>query len=190
MANLASYIHHSYFDFKMTGKNYTATTIQLIKDFEGFRSTAYRDGNAYSIGYGAQTYENGQPVKVGDTITQQRAEQLLAFHVSKFAAAVNQYINVALNQNQFDALVSFCYNVGISAFSTSTLAKIVNKTPNDFDSISREFRRWNKSNGVVLQGLIDRREQEILVYVQGTYEKKNYLLILVVAAAVSWYILR
>ena len=173
----------------MTGKNFTSTTLQLVRDFEGLKLSAYPDAAGYSIGYGSQTYENGQKVKKGDTITQQRAEQLLAYHVNLAANTVNKYVNVPLTQNQFDALTSFVYNVGGGNFLGSTLLKIINQNANDFERISAEFRRWVYSQGVKLSALVDRREQEILVYVQGTYQKKNFGWAVLAAAAVGTYLL-
>lgn len=154
----------------MTGKNYTISTLLLIKGFEGLELKAYPDGNAYSIGYGSQTYENGTPVKAGDTITKERAEKLLEYHVTRFANTVNTYVNVSLSQGQFDALVSFAYNVGDGAFRNSTLLKRVNINPDDFASISTEFRKWVYYKGKVLDSLVKRRESEIKQY---TSKKKS-----------------
>ncbi|WP_051398251.1 lysozyme [Runella limosa] len=156
----------------MTGRNYTASTLTLIRGFEGFEAKAYPDGGAYSIGYGSQTWEDGTPVKAGQTITKERAEKLLTHHVARFATTVNAYITVPLTQGQFDALTSFTYNVGGGALFSSTLRKKVNANPNDFTAIATEFRKWVFSKGVKLNALIARREAEILVYV-GSKKKTS-----------------
>ncbi|MCA0234163.1 MAG: lysozyme [Bacteroidetes bacterium] len=156
----------------MTGRNYTASTLTLIRGFEGFQAKAYPDGGAYSIGYGSQTWEDGTPVKAGQTITKERAEKLLTHHVARFATTVNAYITVPLTQGQFDALTSFTYNVGGGALFNSTLRKKVNANPNDFTAIATEFRKWVFSKGVKLNALIARREAEILVYI-GSKKKTS-----------------
>lgn len=69
-----------------------------------------------------------------------------------------------LNQNQYDSLVSFCYNVGIGAFKGSTLRKVILEDPNNFDAIEVQFMRWNKAGGKVIDGLISRRKKEFLLY--------------------------
>lgn len=117
--------------------------IEHLKSCEGLRLIAYKDTvGVWTIGYGATFYENYVPVKKGDMITLDRAEQLLRFHVAKFENAVNMLVKVALTQNQFNALVSFTYNVGIKAFKNSTLLKKLNKS--DYLGASKEFIKWVK----------------------------------------------
>lgn len=136
----------------------------VIKLHEGLRLTAYRDAvGVPTIGYGNTFYEDGSKVKMGDKITQQRADSLLVLIVDSFATSVDEYVTVVLNQNQFDALVSFTYNVGKSAFAKSTLLKKVNAGPCD-PAIRAEFMRWNKAKGKVLAGLTKRRKLEADLY--------------------------
>ena len=96
-------------------------------------------------------------------ISKNVAENLLKEMIKSYENAVNRYVQWNLNQNQFDALVSFTYNVGKEAFRTSTLLKKINQNPFD-KNISYQFSRWNKSNGKVLGGLVKRRKQEAELY--------------------------
>ena len=139
-------------------------TIDLIKNFEGLRLESYYcSAKVLTIGYGNTFYEDGTKVKLGDKITKKRAEELLDFMVLQFANQVKPLIKVPLSENRFGALVSFSYNVGVSALSKSTLLKKVNTNQND-PSIKMEFLRWNKANGKILAGLTKRREAEAKLY--------------------------
>lgn len=138
--------------------------LALIKKFEGCKLKAYQDSvGVWTIGYGNTYYENMVNVKKGDIITQARAEQLFPLIVSKFASGVRKRVKSTINQNQFDALVSFTYNVGFGNFDKSTLLKKVNASPYD-DSITSEFMKWNKAGGKVLKGLTARRKAEAHLY--------------------------
>ena len=138
---------------------------RVVKMFEGCRLTAYRcPAGIPTIGYGATRYPSGQPVKMGETITQQRADLMLEWHLKEFGGDVKmQLINTLVNQNQFDALVSFAYNCGIGALAKSTLMKKVRNNPND-ESIRAEFAKWNKAGGKELAGLTRRRKVEADLY--------------------------
>ena len=96
-------------------------------------------------------------------INEARAIELLAFSLSKFEQYVDSYCVDTITQNQFDALVSFCYNVGPANLKASTLLKKVNADPND-PSIRAEFLKWNKAGGRALKGLTRRREAEANLY--------------------------
>jgi lysozyme len=138
--------------------------INLIKRFEGCKLKAYKcPASIYTIGYGTIRYPDGKPVKEGEEISLYRAESLLTYDVNKFASQ----IKVNVNQNQFDSLVSFCYNLGIGAFNSSTLKKKVIANPGDL-SIRDEFMKWNKARvkGVLteLKGLTNRRKAEADLY--------------------------
>lgn len=139
-------------------------TINLVKKAEGLRLTAYLcPAGKWTIGYGSTFYEDGKRVKEGDTILPSEAEPLLHHTLEMFGGEVAALIRVQLNANQFGALCSFAFNVGITQFSLSTLLKKVNRNPND-PSIDFEFRRWNKANGRILQGLVNRRRAEADLY--------------------------
>lgn len=140
------------------------STIDLIKKHEGLRLTAYKcPAGIWTIGYGCTYYPNGGKVKQGDVITQLQAEEYLRVTVENFANQLICLLSVELNENQFGALVSFSYNVGINAFLNSTLRKKININPND-SSIGIEFSRWTKAGGKTLTGLINRRRDEKELY--------------------------
>jgi len=136
----------------------------LIKSFEGLKLEAYKcSANKETIGYGNTFYEDGSPVKMGDKITKDRAESLFELIADSFAVKVKNCIQKDINENQFAALVSFAYNVGIGNLKSSTLLKKVNANPNDA-TIRTEFFKWNKAGGKVLAGLTRRREAEANLY--------------------------
>ena len=135
--------------------------LDLIKQFEGFSSTPYLcPAKIPTIGYGSTYYEDGAKVTLKDKpITEERATQLLEFVANKtFSENINKVVKVPLNQNQFDALVSFAYNIGNKNFNWSTLLKKLNLS--DYEGASLEFSRWNQANGKILNGLVTRRQKE------------------------------
>lgn len=138
--------------------------INLIKKFEGCYLKAYKcPAGVWTIGYGTIKYPDGKSVKEGEEISLYRAETLLTNEVENFA----KQIKLNVNQNQFDSLVSFCYNLGIGAFNSSTLKKKIIANPVDL-SIRDEFMKWNKAKvkGVLteLKGLTNRRKAEADLY--------------------------
>jgi lysozyme len=136
----------------------------LIKSFEGLKLNAYKcSANKETIGYGNTFYEDGSPVKMGDTITKERADSLFELIADSFAVKVKICIQKDINENQFAALVSFAYNCGIGNLKSSTLLRKVNTNPNDA-TIREEFLKWNKASGKVLAGLTRRREAEANLY--------------------------
>ena len=139
--------------------------IELIKRFEGFRAAPYRcPANVPTIGYGNTYYPDGKKVTLQDTpITEARATELLLILLDSFEKSVDSFCRDDINQNQFDALVSFCYNVGAGNLKSSTLLKKVNVNPSD-PTIAAEFMRWNKAGGKTLPGLVRRREAEAELY--------------------------
>ena len=139
--------------------------LDLIAEFEGLSLKPYLcSAKVPTIGYGSTFYENGTKVKLTDApITKQRAEQLLKNTADKFAEKVAVLITKPVTQNQFNALVSFAFNVGVSALKVSTLLKLVNNNPND-GNIAKELLKWNKAGGRVVQGLTNRRIKESALY--------------------------
>ena len=132
--------------------------IALIKEFEGLRLKAYKcPGGVWTIGYG-----HTAGVKPGMVITEAQAEEYLKANLIAFERYLNG-LGLALNQNQFDALISFIYNVGTGNFSNSTLLRKVRANPQD-NSIMDEFLRWVYSKGRVLPGLQRRRLAEMKLY--------------------------
>lgn len=137
--------------------------IELIQSFEGFSSKAYDDGvGVWTIGWGTIKYENGVRVKRGDSITVQRALELFMHDLTGFEKAVRSLVKVPLTQNQYDALVSFTYNVGIGALQGSTALRKLNLS--DYQGAANALLSWNKGrvNGrlVELKGLTRRRNAE------------------------------
>ena len=139
--------------------------IGLIKQFEGLRLTAYQDMvGVWTIGYG----HTGPDVKPGLTITQQQAEQLLINDLVQFERRVNDLVTVQINQNQFDALVSFAYNLGVGALQKSTLLRLLNA--GSYKPAADEFPRWNRAGGNVVAGLTRRRYAERQIFLSPTME--------------------
>ena len=134
--------------------------LELIKDFEGFSSTSYLcPAKIPTIGYGNTFWEDGRKVKMGEQISKEKALELLEYVANKdFSQKIYPLIKVEISQNQFDSMVSLAYNIGVEAFSKSTLLKKVNA--NDFKGAGDEFLKWNKSGGKPLLGLTRRRERE------------------------------
>lgn len=132
---------------------------ELIRTFEGFRSEAYRDSvGIWTIGYGWTHPVDGISIDNGMMITSDKAENLLRVGIQKYEQNINRYVKVPLTQNQFDALVSFAYNLGSQALNQSTLLKLLNA--GNTQGAAEEFLRWNKAGGRVLPGLTRRREAE------------------------------
>lgn len=136
----------------------------FIKGFEGMRLEAYKDtANVLTIGYG----HTGADVKEGMKITQAEADRLFDIDLSRFERELNDMLRVNgitnLTQGQFDALLSFAYNLGINALRGSTLWRKVKANPND-PKIPAEFKRWVYAGGVRLRGLERRRATEAEMY--------------------------
>jgi len=131
-----------------------ASGLKLIKEFEGLRLKAYRcPAGVLTIGYG---HTGG--VREGQVLTQEEAEELLKKDLLVFERGVRNYVKVPLTDNQFSALVSFSYNVGLGAFGKSTLLRKLNAR--DYNGAATEFAKWNKGGGKVLLGLTRRRTAE------------------------------
>jgi lysozyme len=135
--------------------------IELIKAFESLRCEAYEDSvGVWTVGYG----HTGPNVKPNTQITSAQAEQFLKADLASTEQTINDSVKVPLNQHQFDALVSLCFNIGPNAFIGSTLLKRLNAGENPNDVAKEELPRWNKGNGKVLEGLSRRRTSEIEVF--------------------------
>jgi len=138
---------------------------KLITKHEGLVLKPYLcPAKVPTIGYGNTYYEDGKRVTLLDKpITKERAFEMFKEIADRFAKSVSQSVVSEVNQRQFNALVSFAYNVGVANFKKSTLLKIVNANPND-KQIENEFRKWTKANGKVLSGLVKRRQDESNYY--------------------------
>lgn len=146
---------------------------ELLTEWEGSRHEVYLDeAGLPTIGVGHLLAKDelasgkilifGEPVKYHDGLSNLQIDRLLTQDLAGAEGAVNSGVNIGLNQNQFDALVSFVFNVGRQAFYTSTLRKVLND--GKYVKVPEQLRRWNRSGGKVVQGLINRRENEIKLF--------------------------
>ncbi|EOC1259856.1 lysozyme [Cronobacter sakazakii] len=141
--------------------------ISLIKQFEGLRLTAYQDSvGVWTIGYGWTQPVDGKPIRLGMTIKEETAERLLRTGLVGYESDVSKLVKVTLTQGQFDALVSFAYNLGARALSNSTLMQKLNS--GDYAGAADEFPRWNKAGGKILPGLTRRREAERALFLSDS----------------------
>lgn len=141
--------------------------IDLIKKFEGFRAEPYLcPAGVPTIGIGSTHYKNGLAVTLQDApITEIQAEALLLDTLKTYELGVKKIVKVELNQNEFDALVDFCYNIGIHNFKTSTLLKDINL--GNFTLASHQFVLWTHINGQISMGLLKRRLSEKLLFLES-----------------------
>jgi len=130
----------------------------LIKKFEGCELESYRcSADVATIGYG-----HIKDVDDGDTCTQEEADQMLAEDLEEFEGYVDKLVTVDLEQNQFDALVAWTFNLGPTNLKSSTLLRVLNEGKHE--KVPSEMKRWNKASGKTLDGLIRRREAESLLW--------------------------
>lgn len=147
----------------------SAAGIDFIKSWESLKLTAYtatadeaRRG-IWTIGYGSTYWPDGTPVKQGDKLADEaEAEHLLSITLDDFELCVCGELVWPIEHHRFDAMVSLAYNIGISAFRGSTIARLLKA--GEHEAIANQFPRWNKQSGKVLAGLVRRREQERLMY--------------------------
>ncbi len=132
--------------------------IDFIKGWEALRLVAYEDvAGVWTVGFG-----HTGDVNPGDVIGEDDAEMLLINDLATAEEAVNDYVDVELEQHEFDALVSFTFNVGQGHFRSSTLLKLLNN--GDRDGAALQFARWNKAGGVPSKGLTCRRHAEMQMF--------------------------
>lgn len=150
--------------------------LELIKRFEAYRADWYQcSANVWTCGFGhAESRRDGTvteddlPEGFSVPLSRTAAEELLALDLDGYEHAVNENVRVDLTQSQFDALTSFCYNVGVGAFRGSTLLKKVNAERHE--EAAEQFLRWKYVDGEVVEGLVRRREAESELY-RGRSEK-------------------
>ena len=136
----------------------SANALNIIKEFEGCKLTSYQDvGGTWTIGYG-----HTKGVTETDIISSAQAEALLVKELKQYENYVRKLVKVPLFQYQFDALVSWTYNLGPTNLKNSTMLMLLNK--GRYDLIPNEMRRWNKVNGKVLEGLVIRRDKEARLF--------------------------
>ncbi|WP_312691151.1 lysozyme [Kosakonia sp.] len=136
--------------------------VQLIKSFEGLRLEKYKDAvGKWTIGYGHLILPNESFTR---PLTQAEADALLRADLGSAERSLHRLVTVDLNQNQFDALVSFTFNLGAGNLQTSTLLRLLNA--GEYSQAADQFPRWNKAGGKVLAGLTRRREAERALFLK------------------------
>ena len=142
----------------ITKMNISNEGISLIKKFEGCELEAYKcAAGVWTIGYG-----HTKDVREGMTISKEQADNMLLNELDIYCLHVEKAVEVDLKQCEFDALVSWTYNLGPTNLNNSTMLKVLNDK--DFNEVPHQLKRWNKANGEVLQGLVRRREAEALLF--------------------------
>ena len=143
--------------------------VTLIKHYEGCpkdrdgNAVAYRcPANKLTIGYGSLNLIDGSPVEDDMSITMQEAENLLTHELKQYQEYINDMVKVPLKQNEFDALVSWVFNLGPTNLKSSTLLKVLNA--GDYENVPEQIKRWNKVNSVVNEGLVKRRKSQALLF--------------------------
>ena len=138
---------------------------ELIKEFEGFRDKAYLcSAGVPTIGYGTTMYPDGRKVALGDKCTKAEAETYLRHDLIARENMVEKYVTVPLTQNQYDAVVSFAYNIRPLDFITSTFVKLLNAK--DYVAAAEQLPRWNKVNKQPILGLTRRRAAERALFLK------------------------
>lgn len=134
---------------------------KIIAQFEGLRLKAYQDtAGVWTIGYGTtKNPDTGQKIKEGDTITKAKALDWLKKDTAAFKSGVEKLVKVPVNDNQLAALTSLAYNIGLTAFSRSTLLRYLNSNVAK-EQVAAQFLRWNRSGGQIVRGLTIRRKLE------------------------------
>jgi lysozyme len=149
--------------------------LSFISKHEGWSATAYMDANdGWTIGFGHLIQEPAESYLINKTITKYEGLALMRADTSFAASVIRSNVKPPLNQNQFDALVSLVYNIGIDLFKNSTVLKRINSmdTP---ERISEAWKRFNKDDGKVLAGLVKRRAEEVELYYSDPDLKKKFL---------------
>tara|TARA_R110002020_G_scaffold253923_6_gene467555 strand:+ start:1447 stop:1896 length:450 start_codon:yes stop_codon:yes gene_type:complete len=143
----------------------SAEGIALIKKFEGCKLEAYLD----SVDVPTIAWGRTKLVSIGDTCTQEQADDWLEEELVEYEGYINDMVKVPLDQSQFDALVAWVYNLGPTNLSKSSLLRELNNE--NYQAVPNEIKRWNKAGGKVLGGLVRRRDAEALLFVgQEWYE--------------------
>ena len=139
---------------------------EFIKDFEGCKLEAYQcSGGVWSIGYG-----HTRNVQEGDKITSKEADAFLVKDIEMVEHHVDRLVNVHLLTNEWDAVVSWCFNLGCGNLRASTMLKVINA--GDIDKVSEQIVRWDKAGGKVVAGLTRRRKAEAQLFDDAIYDHK------------------
>ena len=133
--------------------------LDLVKHFEGLVLEAYKcPAGVWTIGYG-----HTKDVQPGDSWSEDHADHMLEVEMEEYEKYINDLVEVELNQNQFDAMVSWVYNLGVGNLQSSTLLKVLNA--GDYAGVPEQIMRWNKAGGKTLEGLTRRRQAEAVLFV-------------------------
>ena len=144
----------------------SAEGLNLIKHFEGLELEAYKcPAGVWTIGYG-----HTKDVQEGDTWSESHADHMLEVEMEEYENYIHDLVTCPLSQNQFDALVSWVYNLGSSNLQASTLLKRLNA--GDYPDVPNQIKRWNKAGGKVLEGLVRRREAEASMFEGKEWKNK------------------
>jgi GH24 family phage-related lysozyme (muramidase) len=147
-----------------------ADGLTIIKHFEGLELRAYQDSvGVWTIGYGHTAAAGPPSVYAGQTISEAEAESILKRDLELFENGVRDLVKVSVNSNQFSALVSFSFNVGLGALADSTLLRKLNA--GDYQGAADEFPRWVKAGGQTLPGLVRRRNAERALFLSQNYQQ-------------------
>jgi len=175
-------------------RNLNKESIALIKQWEGIELTAYPDpgssnGHPWTIGYG-HTSDDFFKVYKGLTISEAKAEELLVHDLKEATEAVDKYVTVELSDNQYGALSSFVHNIGVGAFSKSTLVRELNK--GNYARVPSELAKWINNDGKPMKGLVNRRAAEAGLWAKGEFVSSSNVAVgptvpaLVTKESVSW----
>ena len=146
--------------------------IRLFEASNTCRLKAYLDtGGVPTIGWGTTVYPGGRRVKLGDTCTEEEANEWLIEDIKASVQAIKRLVKVQISQSMFDALVSFVYNLGSGNFSGSTLLKLINSSK--FVEAAQQFSRWKYDNGKEQPGLVKRRAAEQKLFCDGIQELRS-----------------
>ena len=139
-----------------------------LKQWEGLKTKAYKDaGGVWTIGYGHTAMAGEPKPRAGMVITPAEAESILLKDLTQYEAAVESLVKVELNDNQFAALVSFVYNIPLVSFKKSKLLKKLNA--GNYDAVPTKLMKWTKAGGKKIQGLVNRRQAEGYLWMEGAY---------------------
>lgn len=144
--------------------------IEFIKQHEGLRLKAYKDvGGKWTTGYGHLIRPQLEGYLLECEISAPLAEAILKDDLKYAENCIKLYVRVELEEHQYDALVSFIYNLGCSAFARSTLLVLLNQ--GQYSRAAEQFHRWNKVGGVEVAGLTARRKHEMLLFTTGEWNE-------------------
>lgn len=147
--------------------NFSHQGLTELEVFEGCVLHSYRDSvGIWTEGMGTIKHKDGTAVKQGEVITQAQADDLVKWDLISREAYMNSVIKTTLTQDQYDALVCLCYNIGVHGFGTSSVLKSINNnnTLDNKANIIHNWKKWDEAGGHVQPGLLERRERELVIY--------------------------